>query len=111
MRDANRRLNRMEQMPLTFSLEGFRSALREPSIVDRVGGLGSSKLAARNAAYDKLAAEREAMLKAIAGASNEIHKRTVRSPANWIRTSPAIAKILDPTGEHSEEIDMRGLNL
>lgn len=83
----------------------FRS-IREPSIVDRVGGLGASKLDAQNRAYDKMAADREKLIGKLVDASNKIHERTVRAKANWVRCGdPAIAKLLDPTGEHTEVVD------
>lgn len=90
-------------------MDSFRSDLREPSIVDRVGGLASSKLDAQNRAYDKMAEERQRVIAAIAKTSDLVHKRTVKQKESWCIVSPAIGKMLDPTGEHSREIGLEDL--
>lgn len=112
-RDARRKANRRERatpiFPAVLASDIFRSDLREPSIVDRVGGLGSSKLDAQNRAYDKMAEARQKVIAAIAKSSDLIHKMTVRQKESWVIASPAIGKMLDPTGEHSTEIGLEAL--
>lgn len=85
------------------------NVLPEPSVIDRIGALGDSKLDARIRAWDRITERRRKRIEAMTRASDVIHKRTVAQPANWVIASPAIGKMLDPTGAFSREIGLDDL--